>query len=516
MSTVSITFVLFVVLGLILYYLAPKKLQWVILLGLSFIFYLSCGVAAFCYLIFTTGVTYLAALFIDKKNKRLKELSKEDAAAQKAVKRSQKIICALGIITCFVLLYFLKYWNFTADFLDSSGDVIPRFDLILPLGISFYIFQSVGYLIDVYRGKTEAQRNPLKYSLFVSFFPQMVQGPIGRYDALAPQLLSEHKLDFENIKAGIQLAFWGYFKKLLIADRASVVVTKVYGNYEDYGGAVILFGVLMYCIQLYCDFSGGIDIIRGIAKMFGIDMAVNFKRPFFAASLGDFWRRWHISLGTWMKDYLFYSISFSKPVIKFGKFTRKKIGGRLGKILPTSIATFTIYFVIGLWHGASWKYIAFGLWNGILITGALLLEPQFAKLKEKLHIKDGMAFRGFQIFRTTVIVIIGRYMTRADGFMHAMNMLYKTIRHPIPSQIMGGELMLLGLKAEDYIIIGVGFAVLLFVEILQERGKSPSALLDRAPVFCQCLVIAAAFVAVLWFGVFSGDYIAAEFIYMQY
>ena len=504
---------------MLLYYLVPKKLQWMLLLVLSYIFYVSGGVSMAGYLLFTTLSTYAAALLLGRENRRLTALSKEEREkAKKTAVRRKKLVCAAAIVLNFGLLYFLKYWNFTADLFGSAfGASLPRFDLIMPLAISFYMFQSVGYLIDVYRDKYPAQKNVFKYALFVSFFPQMVQGPIGRYDALAPQLLGQRRLDFENLKAGIQLMVWGYFKKLLIADRAAVVANQVFGNYEEYGGAVILFGVIFYCIQLYCDFSGGIDIIRGVAKLFGIEMAENFKRPFFAVSLTDFWRRWHISLGTWMKDYLFYSISFSKPLMRFGKFSRRKIGGRLGKILPTSIATFIIYFVIGIWHGASWKYIVFGLWNGVLITSALLLEPVFIRIKQKLHISDKSGwYHVFQVLRTTAIVVIGRYMTRADGFLYAVDMLKKTLLHPIPSQIMSGELMRLGLKAEDYLVIVLGMALLLFAEVLQERGKSLGALLDRAPAVLQYAVMAAGVICILWFGVFSGDYIASEFIYMQY
>lgn len=519
MSTVSLTFILFVAAGLLLYYLVPKKLQWMLLLVLSYIFYVSGGISMAGYLLFTTLSTYLAAVFIGRENMRLSVLSKEEREkAKKSAGRKKKLVCTLAIVLNFGLLYFLKYWDFTADLFHSAFSAsLPRFDLIMPLAISFYMFQSIGYLVDVYRDKYPAQKNVFKYALFVSFFPQMVQGPIGRYDALAPQLLGEHKLDFENLKAGIQLMVWGYFKKLLIADRAAVVANQVFGNYEEYGGAVILFGVILYCIQLYCDFSGGIDIIRGAAKLFGIDMAKNFRRPFFAVSLTDFWRRWHISLGTWMKDYLFYSISFSKPLMRFGKFSRRKIGGRLGKILPTSIATFIIYFVIGIWHGASWKYIAFGLWNGVLITSALLLEPVFIKVKKRLHIRDKSKwYHVFQVLRTTVIIIIGRYLTRADGFLYAVDMLKKTLLHPIPSQIANGELLRLGLQMEDYLVIVIGMALLLVAEVLQERGKSLSALLDKAPSFCQYAVMAAVFICILWFGIFSGDYIASEFIYMQY
>lgn len=204
----------------------------------------------------------------------------------------------------------------------------------MPLGLSYFIFQSVGYVIDVYRGKLSAQKNPLKYGLFVSFFPQMVQGPISRYDQLAPQLLSQRSLDWRDLKLGIQLCLWGYFKKLVIADRAAVLVNAVITENCPYGGAIIASGILFYCIQLYCDFSGGIDITRGVARMFGIDMAENFRRPIFAMSLTEYWRRWHITLGAWMRDYVFYPLSLSKTFGKLSRWARTHIKGTGGKILP--------------------------------------------------------------------------------------------------------------------------------------------------------------------------------------
>lgn len=203
----------------------------------------------------------------------------------------------------------------------------------------------------------------------------MVQGPISRFGDLGPQLLAGRSLDFGNLKYGIQLMLWGYFKKLVIADRAAVLVSSVLDHPWDHSGSILAVGVLFYCIQLYGDFSGGIDITRGVAKLFGIDLAENFRRPLYATSLTDFWRRWHITLGTWMRDYLFYPLSLSKPFGKLGKLTRRHIKGKLGKILPTSLATFLVYLVIGIWHGANWRYIAFGFWNGGIITLSLLLSP---------------------------------------------------------------------------------------------------------------------------------------------
>ncbi len=518
MGIFSLSFAAFVAGGLLLYYLIPQKAQWCVLLALSWCFYLFAGLRAMGYLFFVTASTYAAGLFLQKQNRFLKGLSKEEREKRNPlVKKKKRAAACLLLLVNFGLLFFVKYWDFTAASLQRLGLSLPSLGLLVPLGISYYMFQSVGYVIDVYRGKYEAQRNFFRYALFVSFFPQIIQGPIGRFDALAPQLFSGRRFSFDNLKAGLQLVLYGCLKKLVIADRAAVAVDKIYGNHQAYGGVMIVLGVLFYCIQLYCDFSGGIDIVRGVGKMFGVELAENFRRPIFAVSLTDFWRRWHISLGAWMKDYLFYPLSLSKPLLKVGKFSRKKIGGRFGKILPTSVATFLIYFVIGIWHGSSWKYIAFGFYNGILITAGLLLEPFFSRVRERLSITDEhRGMKVFQILRTCVLVFIGRYITRAGSLRTGISMLWKTVRHPIPSQLLHGGLFSLGLSGGDLLIIGIGVVVLLLTEFLEERGKSLFERLDEKPFLIQWCVMALGLFALLFFGVFRGDYIAAEFIYQQF
>lgn len=519
MSLFSLAFVLFVAGGSLLYYLLPKKFQWGVLLALSWGFYLSLGLEAMGYLLFVTASSYGAALALQHVNQYGKALSKEERAAQgPKIKNRKRLIAFLLLLGNFGLLFFVKYWDFTASVAGAwLGVQFPAFGLVAPLGISYYMFQSAGYLIDVYRGKHEAQRNFLKYALFVSFFPQITQGPIGRYDALAPQLLKGRGFSFENLKAGLQLVLWGCLKKLVIADRAGVVADRVFGDSSAYGGAMLALGVLFYCIQLYCDFSGGIEIIRGVARIFGVTLAENFKRPIFAVSLTDFWRRWHITLGAWMKDYLFYPISLSKPLLKFGKFCRKKIGGRVGKILPTAVPTFLIYFVIGIWHGANWKYIVFGLYNGVLITSGLLLEPWFSSLREKLSIsRESRGMRLFGMARTGLLVFFGRYITRAKDLSTGLSMLWKTVRHPIPSQLWSGSLLSLGLSEWDLLVVGLGILVLLFLEFLEEKGHGITEKLEEKSFFVQWLFLAAELFIVLFLGVFRGEYIAAEFIYQQF
>jgi len=518
MAFTSGTFLLLVAAAVAVYYVTPGRWQWLVLLAASMVFYLAGGLQALVWLLAVIAVTWAAGLLLQRLNDSRSRLEKGDKAAQTALRRKKKAVVAAACVLCFGLLFAMKYWDFTVDLLpEAVGGRLPRWDFVMPLGLSFFIFQSIGYVVDVYRGKVQAQKNPARYALFVSFFPQMVQGPIGRYDALAPQLLAERKLDWQNIQFGIQLAMWGYFKKMVIADRAAVVVNRVMVENSPYGGAVIAFAVLLYCVQLYCDFSGGIDITRGVARMLGIEMAENFRRPIFATSLADYWRRWHITLGQWMRDYLFYPLSLSKPFARLGKWARKHIGGLPGKILATSLATFVIYFVIGIWHGANFRYIAYGFWNGALITASLLMERRFQSWKQALHINgDSTGWRLFMTARTMVLVFLGRYLTRAPRLMTALRMLKTTFLDIRPGQVLDGTLLRLGLQFSDYAVIAVGMAVLLVVEYKQEKGMKVRETLAKQRPAVQYLALLIPLLVIFFLGVFRTGYISSEFIYKQF
>ena len=304
MSFTSLPFLVLVLVSVGGYYLLPKKGQWVALLAASMVFYCVGGGKTVLYVFYTAATVYVSGRLLGHFNALRRAAPKEERKAITAkYKPYRRGVVLFACLANFVLLYILKYWNFTAELLQpladqvSPGSQIPLSELVLPLGISYFIFQSVGYVIDVYRDKYQPEKNFAKLLLFVSFFPQMVQGPIGRFDQLAPQLLAQRSADYTNLKYGIQLMMWGYFKKMVIADRAAVLVNTVLDDPWSYSGSILAVGVLFYCIQLYGDFSGGIDIARGVARMFGIDLAENFRRPIFSTSLTDFWRRWHITLG---------------------------------------------------------------------------------------------------------------------------------------------------------------------------------------------------------------------------
>ena len=264
----------------------------------------------------------------------------------------------------------------------------PFVNLLLPMGISFYTFQTMGYIIDVYRGKYGAEKNIGKLALFVSFFPQLIQGPISRFDDLSLSLYKEHNFDAKGFSFGFQRVLWGYFKKLVIADRIVIAVLEITKNPETYDGIFVLVGMVFYAIQLYADFTGGIDITIGIAQMLGIKVKENFNRPYFSKSIVEYWRRWHITMGTWFKDYIFYPLSVCKPMLNISKSSRKRFGEQIGKRVPVYLSTMTVWFTTGLWHGASWNFVVWGLLKRICDFSFQEFEPLYAKFHQKFNVRN--------------------------------------------------------------------------------------------------------------------------------
>jgi len=511
MPFTSFAFIGFIAATVIAYYLVPQGVKWIVLLVASYVFYMVGGWQTVLYILFTTGVTYGAGRALGHLNTKI-ECEPKGSTGIIRYKKWKKRVATLALLLCLGILFVLRYWDFTMGALFSSDRFV--LNLLIPLGVSFYIFQSVGYVIDVYRGKHPPEHNPAKYALFVSFFPQIIQGPIGRFHLLAPQLTAGAALDFTNIKYGIQLAMWGYFKKLVIADRAGVAVNEIFYNIGIHNGTVTAFAVFFYSIQLYCDFSGGIDITRGVAKMLGIEMSENFRRPLFAVSLADFWRRWHITLGAWLKDYLFFSLALSRPLVRIGKFTRRRVGGTLGKIIPTSICTFSVYFAIGIWHGASLRFVAFGLWNGVIITSSLLLAGVYGQIKKRLCIDDSTRWWWvFSIIRTSFIVFLGRYMTRAPRFMYGVRMLWRTFTDFRVGALFDGTLLGFGLNGFDMVVIALATLGVVGLELYQERGGHVRQSLERRGFFIQWAAIFVPMLAIIFLGMWGQ---VEQFIYGQF
>ncbi|HIU26309.1 MAG TPA: MBOAT family protein [Candidatus Copromorpha excrementigallinarum] len=518
MAFTSFYFLIFAALVICVYYSVPKKGRWLALLAASYAFYLMSSPRTFLFVLFTTVITFFGGRYIGRQNSEHKaylqehkdRLSKEDKKALKAsVQKKKRQMAALILVANFGVLAAVKYF---APFIEALGvGKIIDLGILIPLGISFYTFQTAAYIIDLYRGKIEADSSILKFALFVSFFPQMVQGPISRYDQLAGQLYEGHDFSYRNISYGAQLVLWGFFKKLVIADRAAILVNQVFDNYDQYQGGIVFVALLLYTVQIYGDFSGGIDIARGIAAMLGIDMAHNFMRPYFSDSISEFWRRWHMSLSFWCRDYIFFSISLSKSFGKAGKRLRSILGDRVGKLFPVLVAQMATFLTIGLWHGAEFKYIAYGLYNGGIIILGLLLEPYLRKLTAALHINvEGTGWKLFRILRTFFLIVIGRMFPRAASFGVAIAMFGSIFKG---GGNFSGEIFALGLDAADFVILLGGCVIWSIISYRQEKGIKIREDISRKPLALRWLLFLGAFAAVVILGVYGPGYDAGAFIY---
>ena len=536
MAYTSLNFMLFLAVVILLYYAVPKKIQWAILLIASYAFYLFSGVKQVVFIMATTLITYAAGRLMQKKRDAFKrDLEENGAELSRDEKREMKKVVGakihriqvFAVLLCLGILAVVKYVNFATENINELFSLfhydyqLPLINIIVPLGISFYTFQSIGYLIDIGRGKYEAEKHLGKYALFVSFFPSIVQGPINRFDDLGKQLKAEHKLDYCNLKFGAQLMLWGFFKKLVIADRVAPMVDAIFSDgYKEYSGIVFVVGMLAYAVQIYCDFSGGIDIARGAAQMLGINLPQNFERPYFSETVAEYWRRWHITLGAWMRDYVFYPVMLSKPVSKLATDMRKKGKPYLAKMAPSVITPFVVFFLIGIWHGASWQYIAFGLYNATIVAGSVALEPVFEKMVEKLRINTGaFSWRLFRIVRTFIILGVSKLLVCAPGLRAALYML-KHIFTDIPDLdfLFGvkGEIFTLGVDQKNMTILLLGVLILLIVSILQECGIKMRETIAQQNLYFRWFLYLAAIVVILFFGIYGPGYDAAQFIYQAY
>ena len=406
MNLLSNTFAAFLIISLAFYYLCPKKIQWCCLLAANAVFYAFTGIGNFAFIFLSSIVTFFAARIAGTLNDRLKakkqELSKEDfkSEKQKTLVQKRLVLVAMLFVNVGVLAY-LKYINV----------LIGSKTLLLPLGISYYTFQSIAYFMDVYNSKYQHERNFLKYFAFISFFPQLIMGPINRYNLLGKQMQESHSFDFEKIKHGVMLILFGAMKKYAIADLLYSRVTDVLNSSNiQMPGVIIAAGILMYAVYQYADFSGGIDMVLGIAELFGLEMQPNFKQPYFSTSLAKFWQRWHISLGAWMRDYVFYPIALTKKMQDFGKWCNVHFGKHFCRVLPACVANIIVFVLVGVWHGPELHFLIWGLYNGLVIAFSDILSPAFAKLNQILHINEkSRGMHLFRILRTFFIVNIGWY-----------------------------------------------------------------------------------------------------------
>lgn len=517
----SLEFIGFLLFFVIVYYILPKKIQWVVLLFASLLFYAGLGRRRIVFICLSAISTWISTNLIYNKhieekkyiaeNKR--NMTKDERnAIKKRYKNKRRMVLALFLIFNLGGLFVFKFYNMTAEEFSS----LPQLNLIMPVGISFYTLQIIGYVMDVYNKKSIPEKSMMKTMLFTMWFPQIIQGPIARYDMLAPQLFDQHEFNYDNFVLGLLRMLWGYFKKLVIADRFVVIVTTLFTNYTQYTGFEIFIGAFIYTIQLYADFSGGIDIAIGASELFGVALPENFTRPFFSKSISEFWRRWHITLGAFLRDYIFYPVTLSKPLSKIGKFFAKRKLKWLSRWIPAYISLFILWFCSGVWHGEGAQYILYGMYHGGLIMLGMTFEPYFAQLCEKIKInRNSQTFRIFQVIRTFFLVTIGEIIFRSPDIPQALYMIKSMFGTFNPWVLFDGFVFTLGLDVPDF-IVGVIAVIILVVVSLLNRYQSMRHWVYRQELPVRWAICLAAIMAIVIFGVYGPGYDPAPFIYFQF
>ncbi len=471
MSLTSMYFLILAVLLIPIFYLVPKKGQWIVLLISSVTFYVFSGWTNIFYVLFATLSSFLATTSMqkltDKQKKYIKEnkatLSKDDKKLykQKIKSKRKAIMLVCIILNVCILLFFKLYLR-----LKNSINALDSWDIIVPLGLSYFTLQTIGYVVDVYWNNVEAEKNPLKVLLFVSFFPQMTQGPISDFKQLTGELFKEHNLTYENFSRGFQRLLWGYFKKIMVATLMSPYVSEIFENYRDYSGIMLFVGMFVVMIQLYADFSGYMDIVCGLCEMLDIKLSENFNHPFISKSLSEFWRRWHITLGAWFKKYVFFTVGTSKFAGSISKKIKEKHGSDAAEKVVSTIALSAIWISIGAWHSLFAPFVLWGLLNGIIMIFSVWMEPVYAKTKLKLNIKEeSKIFNLFRIARTFALVSALEVFSDIGSLKDGLNYFVKMITNiPMGLGLKSSFLFTTG-GTKDLLIMAACFALMAFVDV---------------------------------------------------
>lgn len=505
MNIVSFEFLVFVLVIIVSYFVLPRKGQWIVILLGNIVFYAYAGIPYITYMVIISLATFLGAHYIEKVSLQGKNqlASASTPEEKKEIKNKtlhkKKSISFVAIILAMGIWAVLKYSNFFIDNVNALFDFVEldfgvkNISWVLPLGISFYTFHAVGYLVDIYRNKYPAEKNYAKYLTFISYFPHIIQGPFSRYDELGKSIKEEHRFSYDRLCTGCARMLWGYFKKIVVADKIGIAVTAIFADSSTYSGIYMMFAMCAYGIQLYADFSGYMDIVCGFSHILGIDLAENFRRPYFSKSVDEFWRRWHITLGTWFKDYVFYPVSMGKTGQKLGKWARKKWGAKMGKLVPGYFALIFVWTATGLWHGANWTYLVWGYLNLLVIAISMHLTDFYEKVKAKLHINsENILWKVFCIVRTFILVCFFRFFSAATDIHTAMDMLLNTFRNMNFEILKTPMTLFVNVEYLDVYFSCIGIVFIVLVDLLEEIN-----LWDKMKTKCPILIKNVGYVVII-------------------
>ena len=497
----------------LIYQLAGKeKRKYVLLAGSWFFFFSLSGLLLIANIV--------SSVFVWLMGRWLDAISSDKSIKRKARKRKKKKALALGVVILLLTLVGFKYLDFLGLSIVriTQGIGIPfdwrMLDLIAPVGISYYTLEAIAYLSDVYWEKTEADKSFLNVALFMSFFPKLIEGPMTRYGEMG-ELFCGEPVNAENLSRGYQRILWGLFKKLVIADQLAPAVSAVYGG-EYMDGGVALFAGLIFTIQEYMDFSGAIDIAIGSAMIFNVKLPENFKQPFFAKNASDFWRRWHITLGRFFRDYIFYPVSVSKWVSKLSNGVKKIFGENVGYSVIPFVSLFLVWLSNGLWHGPRWTYVFYGMYYFVLIFIENILEKPFLRLLERISLKEtSWTVRIFRYVKLLFIVIIGEMIFRADTLGKGIHMV-KCIFTDLKFEMVIKNLENINIDRYGYFPIIIGCIVVMIVETLKEAGYPIRAKIESLPVPVRYAFWYGCIFFVIIFGAYGAGYDAEDLIYAQF
>lgn len=500
MYSAPLYFIVFLPAVIILYQLCPQKFRKYILLLANYAFFYTWSKFFLVYQVITMVITYVSSKIIDHTTN----------------KKTKKFILFLAIVINLGVLVVLKYTNFLGENIFSIlHQSFTPVRLIAPIGISYYTLQMISYLMDISSGKIHADYSIVDFAVYASFFPTLIQGPITRFNEIKDSILAGNPITYQNLKFGSQRILFGLMKKMIIADRLDPAVSKIFTSYTQ-DGLFSLIGAVLCTIQLYMDFSGIVDICLGSAEIFGIKLPENFRQPFFAENASDFWRRWHITLGTFLRDYVFYPISLAKPTRRLSKFFTKHFGKAAGKFIGPFIALFAVWFLNGLWHGPYWSYIFYGLYYFCFMVLEILLKKPVDDFLKKHQIDNNhTGLRIFRFVKLLIIVIIGELFFRAKTLEVGWTM-FSSIFTNFHLSTFKDTLPFLRLDMIDWTIVIVGVVIISLVDFYKEFNGSIRNAIEQKPTWIRWSIIYTCIFALLIFGAYGPGYDIVAMIYAEF
>jgi len=500
---------LFLPLTLLAYQLCPQRHRWVVLLTASYFFYFMASLTLILYLWASTLCVYAVGLGMGR--------------CDPLTHGRKRLLVWIGVGVHLALLAVLKYGPFIAGVANDvlalwpAAPHLPVFKLAVPAGLSFFSLQAISYLADIYQGRTKADTNLGRVALYMAFFPTIIEGPICRYEPTAAALYAGQPLNHHDIAYGSQLLCWGLFKKMVIADRLSPLVNNLFKNPAESGGVLAVLAAVACTIQLYADFSGCIDISIGTAQMFGITLPQNFRQPFFSTTVTEFWRRWHITLGTWLKDYIFFPLSMSPRIKALGRRAKQRHGRRFGQIIQAIIPLLAVWMANGIWHGAGWNYLFFGAYYFVLVMLGLIFEQPLETLAARLHIdRKAWPWRALQMVKMAVIVLVGELMFRASDVASGLAMLRSIFTGWDWKMLTDGTLLQHGIYGNDYMVLLAAGVIMLAVDICHEAGISLRDWAARLRLPIRWTLYVTLILLVVIFGAYGEGYQPVDPLYANF